>query len=126
MNPVDRVTGPERRADVVAALTTLATLRQTMKRPDVTEAWPGLGEAVHWLVDDTWWDARDPADDVGTLLRDADEAAAVSAVLAPLLEILDEVGPTARDAEFVAHRRWHETAIAASRARKLLTRDDPG
>jgi hypothetical protein len=115
------VAWPERRADVVAALDTLASFAR--RRAAEPRPWPDLGDAVQWLVDETWWDERDPAQDIGLLLRDTDEATAIGAVLAPLLAMLDALGPTAPDSDYLAHPRWRETATAAARARRLLARD---
>ena len=50
------------------------------------------------------------------------EATAIGAVLAPLLAMLDALGPTAPDSRHLAHPRWRETAMAAARARRLLAR----
>ncbi|WP_116505430.1 hypothetical protein [Micromonospora sp. B006] len=47
------VAWPDRRADITNALSVLATLR-----PHGIALWPGLTEAVHWLIDDTSWDVR--------------------------------------------------------------------
>ncbi|MEU6073881.1 hypothetical protein [Micromonospora sp. NPDC047074] len=55
----------------------------------------GLTEAVHWLIDDTFWDQRHPRHDIGTILASTSEADAIAATLEPLIAILDELGPTA-------------------------------
>ncbi|XVU21315.1 hypothetical protein ACQPZJ_29080 [Actinoplanes sp. CA-054009] len=70
------VVWPDRRADVITALCVLAVLRA-----DGAEAWPGLTEAVHWLVDDTFWDQHDPRSDIGTILLGTEEAAACRLLL---------------------------------------------
>ncbi|MGC4893878.1 SCO4402 family protein [Micromonospora sp. DT31] len=111
---------PDRRADVVAALSVLAALR-----PHARTSWPGLTEAVHWLVDDTFWDQRSPVADIGTILGDADEADAITATLEPLSAVLDELGPTAADDDYLTHPRWREVAHAAADARHLLTAGTP-
>lgn len=82
---------PGTRADIVVALDLLVTLT-----PETTERWPGLTEAVHWLVDDIFWDERDVAESIGWTLRDEQEVAAIGAVLVPLLAVLDALGPCAR------------------------------
>lgn len=81
--------------------------------------------AVTWLVNDTSWGRLDPADSVGTILRDEGEAAAIRAVLEPLLAILDEIGPARPDQENVRHPRWPEVAEAAQRALTVLRADSP-
>jgi hypothetical protein len=50
---------PDCGADLIGALDALMTLT-----PQTLERWPGLTEAVHWLVDDTWWDERDMAESI--------------------------------------------------------------
>jgi len=107
---------PDRRADIINALSVLATLR-----PHRTTSWPGLTEAVHWLVDDTFWDQHHPRNEIGTVLADADEATAITATLEPLSAILDELGPTAADDDYLTHPRWHEVTHAAADAHRLMT-----
>ncbi|MEU4366689.1 SCO4402 family protein [Micromonospora chersina] len=111
---------PERRADIITALSILASLR-----PHTPTSWPGLTEAVHWLVDDTFWDQRSPHNDVGTILGDANEADAITATLDPLSAILDELGPTAADDDYLTHPRWHEVTHAATGAHQLMTGQPP-
>ncbi|WP_433388496.1 SCO4402 family protein [Micromonospora sp. KLBMP9576] len=106
---------PDRRSDIINALSILATLQ-----PHGVRSWPGLTEAVHWLVDDTFWDDRHPRDDIGTVLADTSGAEAVSATLEPLLAILDELGPTAPDEHYLTHPRWPELAQAATGTHQLM------
>lgn len=112
---------PGRRADVVAGLEVLAA-----EPPPAAGArdrrWPPLTDAVHWVVDDTWWDQRPPADDIGTILRDRAEADALAAVVAVLVGVLDEVGPD-DDAAVFAHPRWAEVRRAAVAALDLVRGD---
>jgi hypothetical protein len=85
------------------------------------ESWPGLTEAVHWLVDDTGWDFHPPHDgDVGTILASRDEVDAVTATLEPLLAILDELGPFAADSDYLNHPRWNQVAQVATNAHQLM------
>ncbi|GAB7045541.1 SCO4402 family protein [Catenuloplanes indicus] len=107
---------PGRRADIIDALSVLAKLR-----PHETGRWPGLTEAVHWIIDDTLWDQYHPRHDIGTILVSAAEAAAVSATLDHLMVVLDELGPMAADDDYLAHPRWHEVAHAAADAHRLMT-----
>ncbi|GIF47199.1 hypothetical protein DFJ67_7177 [Asanoa ferruginea] len=83
---------PDRRADIIAGLAVLVTLRAHSLMP-----WPGLTEAVHWLVDDTHWDQLPPLRDIGTILASASEADATTETIQPLLAILDELGPAEPD-----------------------------
>jgi hypothetical protein len=50
----------DRRLDIIAALNVLAA-----PDPAVPGREPSLTEAIHWLVDETWWDKHDPVRDVG-------------------------------------------------------------
>ena len=113
------VVWPDWRGDVVAALRRLSTISLA----DIT-VHPDLEDVVHWLVDDTWWDHHPPADDVGRLLRDDDEAAAVDAVLHPLLSLLDAIGPSAQDDDYLRHPEWPRVAEAAASAVHVLTGDE--
>ena len=108
---------PDWRADVAAGLARLAQIT-----PRDLGEWPDLSNAIHWVVDDTWWDHRSPRGDVSLLLTDQDEAAAVEAVLDPLLKILDELGPVAPDVDYVQHPSWPLVAAAALKAQQLLER----
>ncbi|MGC4891214.1 SCO4402 family protein [Micromonospora sp. DT227] len=111
---------PDRRADIITALSILATLR-----PHIPTPWPGLNEAVHWLIDDTFWDQRSPRSDIGTIVGDAKEADAITATLKPLSAILDELGPTAADDDYLTHPRWHEVTHAAADAHQLMAGQTP-
>ena len=97
-----------RRQDIIEALRVFAA-------PDAAASarYPSLTDAVHWLIDDTWWDQRDPAGDIGLLLNDVAEAQAIKDVLEPALSVLRDLGPTALDAAYVRHPRWSEVAAAA-------------
>ena len=108
---------PGRRGDLIVALDVLATLS-----PARVEQWPGLTEAVHWLVDDTAWDEYDVAGSIGWSLRDEQEVVVIRAVLAPLLVVLDDLGPTEPDSAYLVHPRWPDVRTAAGSAHRMLTR----
>ena len=108
---------PDRRADIIDALEALAA--EDAADPS---RWPDLANAVHWLVDDTDWDSRDPELDVGALLASETEARAVRAVLRPLLTILSALGPVAPDSDYVTHQTWAEVADAAATAAAVMQR----
>ncbi|MEW2331817.1 hypothetical protein AB0880_28940 [Micromonospora chersina] len=111
---------PDRRTDIINALSILAALHS-----HETTSWPGLTEAVHWLIDDTFWDRHHPCNDIGTILASTDEADAITATLEPLSAILDELGPTAADDDYLTHPRWHEVTHAAADAHQLMTGQTP-
>jgi hypothetical protein len=108
------------REDVVAALEVLADHDAHGRWLDGGRTWPGLTDAVHWLVDDTGWDGHPTADDVGTVLRTADEAEAVQIVVDRLGALVDELEPTDDDARYVSHPAWAGLVEAAERALRAL------
>jgi hypothetical protein len=108
---------PDRRADVVAAQRRLADIS-----PSDAGRWPDLANVVHWLVDDTSWDDRPSAQDIGLLLDDKAEAGAISVTVTALLEVLQDLGPVRPDEEYLHHARWPTVSAAAARAYDTLTR----
>jgi hypothetical protein len=100
---------PDRREDVLNALDILAS-------PNPSAEWPTLTEAVHWLVDDTFWDVRDPVEDIGALLLDDHEAAAVRGVVSAVVEVSERLGPTAPDQAWIDDRGWPMVRKLAARA----------
>ncbi|MET7472463.1 hypothetical protein ACFYO8_09935 [Micromonospora sp. NPDC005257] len=51
--------------------------------------------------------------------------APISATLEPLTAILNELGPTALDDDYLTHLRWHEVADAATDTHHLMTGRTP-
>ena len=99
------------REDVIEGLKVLAN-------PEPAEGrWPDLTAAIHWVVDDTFWDQHDPADDIGHTLRDALEAAGVRELVARLGEGCSSLGE-APDADYFAHPLW---ALVQDLARECLS-----
>ncbi|MFD0202931.1 MULTISPECIES: SCO4402 family protein [Saccharothrix] len=117
---VEDVRYPGLRGDVTDALKLFAEL----DREAVEQRVGDLTNAVHWLVDDTFWDMRDASEDIGYRLRDHQEVAAIKAVLDPLLVVLDELGPVAPDVDYLDHRRWPEVVTSARAAHRLLVAND--
>lgn len=115
---------PGRRQDIIGSLRVLMAIN-----PATVGEWPGLTDAVHWLVDDTGWDlyhdngdeAFNPQAAVGYLLKDAKEVAVINAVLEALLVVLGELGPGNADSEYLTHERWPEVAATARVAHERLT-----
>lgn len=99
---------PDRREDVLNALDILAS-------PNPSAEWPTLTEAVHWLVDDTFWDVRDPTEDIGALLFDEHEAAAVRSVVSAVLGVSERQGPTAADQSWLDDSSWPTVRKLAAR-----------
>lgn len=82
--------------------------------------WPDLRNAVHWVVDDTWWDHQNAADSIGTILLDQSEAEAVAAVVSLVVGVSERQGSTATDALWFADPAWSELREASADAARLL------
>lgn len=104
---------PDRREDVLNALDILAS-------SDPSAEWPTLTEAVHWLVDDTFWDVRDPKEDIGALLVDEQEAAAIRSVVSAVMAVSERQGPTASDQAWLDDSGWPMVRNLAARAATAL------
>ncbi|MBB1244547.1 hypothetical protein GL263_13370 [Streptomyces durbertensis] len=88
---------------------------------------PGYGDvtdAVYRLVEDTWLDSWSAEKYVGTIFRDAREAAAVDAAVLRVLRIVHQVGADAPAASYLEHPGWPEATLAAREAHVLLTVND--
>lgn len=104
---------PDRREDVLKALDILAS-------PNPSAEWPTLTEAVQWLVDDTFWDVREPTEDIGALLVDEHEAAAVRSVVSAVVAVSERRGPTAHDQVWCDDSSWPVVRKLATRAAVAL------
>jgi hypothetical protein len=100
---------PDHREDVLNALDILAS-------PNPSAEWPTLTEAVHWVVDDTSWDVRDPAEDIGALLIDEHEVAAVRSAVSAVVAVSERQGPTSSDPAWLDDPSWPIVRKMASRA----------
>jgi hypothetical protein len=115
---------PDRRADVINGLDTLASTPPALHADQRDPRWPDLKNAIHWVVDDTWWDHQDPADYVGLILHDEDEAAALRAVVELVVRVSDRQGPSATDAMWFADPDWSEVRQRALFASRLMRDND--
>lgn len=113
---------PGRRKDVLHALELLAADIPELDETGNDTSWPNLTAAVHWLVDDTWWDLHDPAGSIGTILHDDAEAGAIRAVVAAVVTVSERQGPAAADARWYGDRSWPEVRRLAAAALACLTR----
>jgi len=104
---------PDRRADVINALDVLAADPPVLDPGAHDPRTPGLEDAVHWLVDDTFWDLRDPAESIGTFLSDEAEAVAIRRVVKAVVAVSVRQGPTADDAKWFSDEAWGEVRAAA-------------
>jgi hypothetical protein len=85
-------------------------------------------DAVYRLVEDTWLDNWSAEKYVGTIFRDAEEAALVDATVLRVLRILHETGADAPISVYLEHSGWSEVVRAAREAHVRLATadgDDP-
>jgi hypothetical protein len=83
-----------------------------------------LTEAVHWLIDDTGWDDRDPELDVGRIVRTSEEASIIRQVVSAVMAVHDRHGPTASDAVWYGDAGWLRVQELASLAGERLDASD--
>ncbi|OXM43049.1 SCO4402 family protein [Amycolatopsis alba] len=119
--PMD-VARPERREDVLSALRVLAAEPLVLDGAGGDARWPGLTDAVHWLVDDTPWDLVDPITSIGTILRDDHEANAVREVVAAIISVSARQGSMSSDAAWFGDSGWREVRRTAADALTCLAR----
>jgi hypothetical protein len=104
------------RPDVIAALEVLTDRRTHDRWLHGEQTWPDLRNAIHWLIDDTWWDQHPALDDVGPVLRSTDEALAIQHAVDLLCALIDDIEPTDHDATYVTHPTWATCVDACERA----------
>jgi len=114
---------PDKRGDVLNGLDLLAAERVLDDRGQ-DPRWPNLTNAIHWVVDDTWWDHSDPSESVGTILVDLAEAQAVAAVVALVVDVSQRHAAEATDAAWYSDVAWAQVRQAASDAAAMLQRND--
>lgn len=110
---------PDQRRDVVNGLDIMAADR-VLDAEGEDRRWPDLTDAVHWVVDDTFWDSRDRAESIGTILVDREEAQAVADVAETVVIISNRAGAEAADATWCADPAWPHLQKAARKAAALL------
>jgi hypothetical protein len=111
---------PERRADLLAALDCLASAPPELSGDELDPRWPDLTNAVHWLVDDTRWDQRDPRSDIGLILANEAEADAARAAVAAVLAVAGRTGATAGDRVWFGDPSWGMVQELSARAGRLM------
>ncbi|MEU5977960.1 hypothetical protein [Streptomyces sp. NPDC047315] len=88
------------------------------------EGYGDVTDAVYRLVEDTWLDNWSAEKYVGTIFRDANEAALVDAAVLRVLRILHQVGADAPVSTYLAHPAWPEAVAAAREAHVCLAAND--
>jgi hypothetical protein len=81
-------------------------------------------DAVYRLVEDTWLDNWSAEKYVGSIFRDAGEAALVDVAVLRVLRIMHQVGPDAAVSAYLEHPGWPEAVRAAREAHVHLARAD--
>lgn len=113
-----------RRAGVMAGLEVLA-VASLDAAVETDRAWPSLTDAVHWVVDDTFWDIADPRAAVGEILVNEEEAEALAAVVSEVCGVSERQGASATDREWLKDDAWPRVralaglALAMSRSNSL-------
>jgi len=109
---------PWRRQDVLEGLDALAGEPVTRQGADGTV----LETAVHAVVDDTGWDLPnlDPAQSIGTILKDEAEAAAIRPVVEAIVRVSGRQGPTSPDSAWFADQDWPSIRRLAAAAALVL------
>jgi hypothetical protein len=88
---------------------------------------PGYGDvtdAVYRLVEDTWLDNWSAEKYIGTIFRDAHEAALVDAAVLRVLRIMHQVGADAPVIGYLQHPAWPEAVQTAREAHVRLAVND--
>ncbi|MGW0906963.1 SCO4402 family protein [Streptomyces sp. NPDC002853] len=88
------------------------------------EEYGDVTDAVYRLVEDTWLDNWSAEKYVGTIFRDAEEAALVDTAVLRVLRIMHEVGPDALVSAYLDHPGWPEAVRAAREAHVRLAASD--
>ena len=114
------------RAALIDALDLLSDRTLHSKWRSGVQTWPGLKEAVHWLIDDTWLDERPAASLVPEVFADSAEAEAVDSAVASLLVVLDDLGPVCPDGQYLDHGGWPTVIEASANALAVLCKGDAG
>jgi hypothetical protein len=88
------------------------------------EGYGDVTDAVYRLVEDTWLDNWSAEKYVGTVFRDAQEAALVDVAVLRVLRIMHQVGSDAPVSAYLAHHGWPEAVRAAREAHVRLATSD--
>lgn len=106
---------PWRRPDLLTSLELLRDEPPALPTDGIDPRWPDLTFAVHYLVDDTFWDQTDIADSIGLILRDQTEADMARELVDLLVRVSDRQGAASSDACWFGDPDWPSVREAASR-----------
>jgi hypothetical protein len=93
---------------VINRLDTLASTPPATRPSSANPRSPDLNNAVHWVMDDSWWHHQDPAERVRLILHDENEARALRAVVELVVRVSERHGAAATDAMWFADPDWSE------------------
>lgn len=105
---------------MIAALEVLASDPPLLAAGEDDPRWPDLTNAVHWLVDDTWWDHRDPIGSVGLILENELEAGRARDLVELVVSVADRQGPSSPDAAWFGDALWSDVRKAAAAMLALM------
>ncbi|MGR8009978.1 SCO4402 family protein [Streptomyces hypolithicus] len=88
------------------------------------EGYGDVTDAVYRLVEDTWLDNWSAEKYVGTVFRDAQEAALVDVAVLRVLKIMHQVGADAPVSAYLEHHAWPEAVRASRDAHIRLAAND--
>ncbi|MGS2589572.1 SCO4402 family protein [Streptomyces sp. NRRL F-5135] len=88
------------------------------------EGYGDVTDAVYRLVEDTWLDNWSAEKYVGTIFRDATEAALVDTAVLRVLRIMHQAGADAPVSAYLEHPGWPEAVQAAREAHVRLALSD--
>lgn len=118
-----QVEWPDRRLDVIEALQVLASDVPILSPDGRDTRWPDLTSAVHWLVDDTFWDQQNPSKSIGEILTSESEAHAVRLAVRSVVIVSETVGAESTDRDWFASAEWPRVQ-ALARSALILMRSD--
>ncbi|WP_425608756.1 SCO4402 family protein [Streptomyces albipurpureus] len=88
------------------------------------EGYGDVTDAVYRLVEDTWLDNWSADKYIGTIFRDANEAALVDAAVLRVLRVMHQVGADAHVSAYMEHHGWPEAVHACREAHVQLATND--
>jgi hypothetical protein len=126
MNTPHGIAQPERRLELITNLRALADVefqRYAWVGPEAETMPDCFDFAVNILFDDSRI-FDNPQREIGWIVRDKEEAAAVHRVAKAVDRVLREVGDVRDDAIYLASRGWPTVVEEAARALEILLRND--
>jgi hypothetical protein len=112
-----------RRVDVIEGLRHLAA-EPVVDADGNDPRWPDLRNAIHWVVDDTFWDQHHPREDIGLLVEDEEEAQLAHELVAAL-DRMEEMRPGPRsDQAWFEDPAWPDVRRCAEALLSTMERSE--